>query len=323
MYLEAGLQMTQYVVKRILILIPVMLGVILILFALMYNLIGSSMQDMSISGGGDALDSFFSFFNIEGNFFSRYLRYCYNLFVRFEFGKSRNGLPVIDFLPMRIQLTALLTLLSSAITFLIGIPLGIYSAMRKNRWQDNSLTFLTMLLSSIPNYCLAFILCFCFVLRLKLLPTWGFSSPKHFVLPIATLSVAGIASLTRITRASMLEVFDESYITALRSKGLKERLVIFRHALKNAMVPVLSVFGAIVSQLLCGSIVVETYFAIPGLGVYMLSAVSGRDHFSLLGCAVIITLALLLVNLFSDIAYALVNPQIKQRYSTRADRKGA
>ena len=314
--------MTQYVIKRVLILIPVMLGVIFILFALMYNLTGSSMKYMPIDGGGDALDSVFSFFNIEGNFFSRYLRYCYNVFIRFEFGvSSENSRPVLNALPMRLQLTMLLTFLSTAVTFLIGVPLGIYSAMRKNRWQDNSISFITMLLSSIPNYCLAMILCVVFALRLKLLPLFGFQSPVNFILPVLALAVTGIATLIRITRTSMLEVLDEQYITALRSKGLKERMVIFRHALKNAIVPVVSVLGTIVAQLLCGSIVIESFFSIPGLGAYMLKSVSSRDHFALLGCTVFLTAMLLIVSLLSDIAYALVDPQIRQQYSRASARK--
>ena len=314
--------MTQYVIKRVLILIPVMLGVIFILFALMYNLMGSSMKFMPIDGGGDALDSFFSFFNIEGNFISRYLRYCYNVFVHFEFGvSSTSSRPVLNSLPLRVQLTATLTFLSAGITFLVGIPLGIYSAMRKNRWQDNSISFITMLLSSIPNYCLAMVLCVFFALRLRVLPLFGFQSPIHFFIPVSTLAVTGIASLIRITRTSMLEVFDEQYITALRSKGLKERMVIFRHALKNAMVPVVSVLGTIVAQLLCGSLVIENFFSIPGLGAYMLKSVGSRDHFALLGCTVFLTAMLLIVSLVSDIVYAAVDPQIRQRYSRASARK--
>ena len=314
--------MTRYVVKRVLILIPVMLGVIFLLFTLMYNLLGSSMRFMPIDGGGDALDSFFSLVNMNANFFSRYLRYCYNAFIHFEFGvSSANSLPVMNALPMRIRFTATLTFVSAAVTFIIGIPLGIYSAMRKNRWQDNAVSFITMLLSAIPNYCLAMILCVFFAMRLRILPLFGFQTPVHFILPIFALSVTGIASLIRITRASMLEIFDEQYITALRSKGLKERLVVFRHALKNAMVPIVSVIGNILAQLLCGSLVIENFFSIPGLGMYMLRSVSARDHFELLGCTVFLTAMLLVVSLFSDIAYAFLDPQIRQQYSGNSARK--
>ena len=314
--------MARYIIKRILILIPVMLGVVFILFALMYNLTGSSMSFMPISGGGDALDSFFEFFNINANFFSRYLRYCYNVFVHFEFGlSSTNSIPVINALPLRIKMTTSLTFISGGVTFLIGIPLGIYSAMRKNRWQDNAVSFITMFLSAIPNYCLAMILCVFFAMKLRILPLFGWQSPLHFVLPVLTLSVTGIASLIKITRASMLEVFDEQYITALRSKGLKERLVVFRHALKNAMVSIVSVLGNILAQLLCGSLVIENFFSIPGLGVYMLNSVGSRDHFALLGCTVFLTAMLLVVSLLTDVVYALVNPQIKRLYSGASARK--
>ncbi len=139
-------------------------------------------------------------------------------------------------------------------------------------------------------------------------------------MPVTVLSVAGISLLTRMTRASMLEVFDQPYITALRAKGLRERFIINRHALKNALVPVVSVFGAIISRLLCGSLVVENFFLMPGLGAYILGAVTHRDHNALLGSAVVLTVILLVVDLLADVVYALIDPQIKRRYSKGAER---
>jgi len=153
------------------------------------------------------------------------------------------------------------------------------------------------------------------VMYLRVLPLIiNYETPAAFILPALTIALGGAASVVRMARASMLEVLQQPFITALRSKGLPERYVIRRHALKNALIPVISVLGGLVSQLLCGSLVVEYFFGVPALGSFILKSVSSRDHMSILSGAVALTVIMAATNIVTDVLYAFVNPQIKLRY---------
>ncbi|MDR0838422.1 MAG: ABC transporter permease [Oscillospiraceae bacterium] len=297
-------------------IIPIILGVVFVIFLLLYAIPSGGLNMFPSAGKGDALDALFKLLHAGNNFFTKYLRYCYNVFILHDFGRaSGNSLKIIGELVMRTKLTLLLTGLGLAATLIIGVPIGIFSAVHQNKWQDNVIMFLVTLFSSIPNYCLAIILCIVFVLKLRVLPLIGFAGPIYFVLPTMTLSAGGIASVTKMTRASMLEVLDQQYVTALRSKGLKERAVVYFHALKNALVPIVSVLGTLTTQMLCGAVVVEHFFSIPGLGSYLLRSVNSRDVTSLLGCSVIIAFMLAALSVITDILYVFVDPQIKQQYT--------
>ena len=320
--------MTKYIAKRIIMIIPIILCVTLILFFLISLLAGANIGQMPIYGGGDSLDSVFSFFNASENLFTRYIRYCYNLFVHFDFGISKtSGLKLMREIPYRVRNTVLLLACSVGITLIVGIPLGVYAAVRKNRWGDRLVNVISLLFSSIPSYSLAFVIALLFAVYLRLVPVIStYKSPVAFFMPTLTVSLGGIASIARMTRTSMLEVLGQPYIEALRSKGLKEADVVYRHALKNALIPIASALGGLISQLLCGTFVVEHFFNLPGLGSYILRSVSSRDHFEVLGCTVILTIMLAITNIATDIIYMFINPQIKRRYSQPSGgrlRKGA
>jgi len=177
------------------------------------------------------------------------------------------------------------------------------------------MNIVTMVLSSVPVYALALVVAIVFVLQLRLLPMSPITvTPSVFFMPTLTIMLGGISSVARMTRTSILEVLDQPYITALRAKGLKESSIIFRHALKNAMVPVISVMGGFVSQLLCGTFIVERFFNIRGLGSYLLGAVGVRGHYEILGSTVILTAILAMLTIAADVLYVAVNPQIRRRY---------
>jgi ABC-type dipeptide/oligopeptide/nickel transport system permease component len=160
------------------------------------------------------------------------------------------------------------------------------------------------------------ILALVFCVSLRLLPILqSYTSPQAYILPAVTIALGGIASVARMARSAMLEVLEQPYITTLRSKGLGERSVVLKHALKNALLPIISTLGGFIAQLLCGTLVVEHFFNVPGLGSFMLTSISFRDHFEILGCAVILTIILMCLNLASDILYAFVNPKIRLRYA--------
>ena len=298
-------------------IIPILLGVIIILFLILYYIPASNVRFISMQGDGDFLDSVFSFFKAGENLITKYLRYCYNVFFKFDFGRSGRMLPRLTFeLKYRVSNTLKLLFSGVGAAMLVGIPLGVYSALRKHKTADRIISIITLILASIPSYSMAMLVTLLLVLSLNLLPLIpSYTSPVAFVLPMITISLGGISSIARMTRASMLEVLDQPYITALRSKGLGNTAIIWRHGLKNAFVPVVSILGGLIAQLLCGTFVVEYFFTVPGLGTLMLKSVSMRDHFAILGCTVVLTVILSVTNTAADILYALINPQIRLQYN--------
>jgi peptide/nickel transport system permease protein len=280
------------------------------------------MTMMPIYHGGDALDSFFSAIKAPDNFFAKFVRYIYNIIAYQDFGRStatKAGL--ISDISYRIQNTLFLLLSGVGVTMIIGIPTGIYAALRKGRAGDRAVSAVSLFLSSIPPYSIAMILTLIICVSLRWLPILSnYTTPQAYILPAATIAIGGIASVARMARSSMLEVLEQPYITTLRSKGLGERSVILKHALKNALLPIISTLGGFIAQLLCGTLVVEHFFNVPGLGSFMLSSLSFRDHFEILGSAVILTIILMCMNLVSDILYAVVNPKIRLRYAGKPAR---
>ena len=312
--------MVRYTVKRVLMMIPIILIVTLILFILLYSLTGSSIRLMPAYGGGDALDSMFDFFGAGDNLFTKYIRYCYNVFFHLDLGKSGNGrLDVASELGYRVNNTLLLLASGVGVTLAAGIPIGVYCSMHKDSKGDRIINVVSLFFSSIPNYAVAMSLALIFSVYLRIIPVLSdYTTPTAFILPTLTITLGGVASVSRMTRASMLEVLEQPYITALRSKGLKEAEVVYSHALKNALIPVISILGGLISQLLFGTIVVEYFFNTPALGTYMLRAVSGRDHFAILGCTVVLAVILTVLNIVVDLLYAIASPQIRLRYSGKS-----
>lgn len=315
--------MIKYSIKRIFMIIPIILGVTLVLFILLYSLSTSTIKGMPSYGGGDALDSIFGFFSAGDNFFTKYIRYCYNIFFHFNFGKNSATMRrLTEELSYRARNTLFILFSGAAVTMAVGIPAGVYSAARKDRAADRVLNTASLILSAIPNYAVATLLTLGLVVYIRLIPlfTTDYRSPVAYILPSLTIMLGGVASVLRMTRASMIEVLDRPYITALRSKGLKERDVIWKHALKNAAIPTVAVLGGLISSLLCGTLVVEYFFGVPGLGSFMLRGVALRDHIAILGCTVLMTVILSVINTIADIIYAFINPQIRLRYTARRGR---
>ena len=313
--------MVTYIIKRCLLIIPTLLGIALIILLLLNYVPGSDPNSFSSDGGGDARDSFFDTVGMDDGFAARYIRYFYNLIVKHEFGPANKGHSSIGTdLAYRLRYTLLLTGLSFLITFVVGIPLGIYSALKRGKWQDQAVSFLTLTLSSIPSYCLTLFLVIVFSLWLRLLPVSGIRDPGSFVLPTAVLSMGGIALTARMARSAVIEVLDKPYITALRAKGLSERKIIFRHVLKNSLIPVVSTLNNLTAQMLCSTLVVENFFSIPGLGAYLIAAVSVRNQHAILGCVLIISLLLMIFGIVADIMCMIFNPKMRTQY-TKASQK--
>jgi ABC-type dipeptide/oligopeptide/nickel transport system permease component len=211
-----------------------------------------------------------------------------------------------------IMISAQVGLVSVAMALVIGVPLGIVSALKQNSWVDYVAMFTSMLGVSIPNFLLGILLILFFALTLELLPTYGWGDDwKQVIMPAVTLGTNGMAIIARLTRASMLEVIRADYIRTARAKGLRESVVIIRHALKNSLIPVTTVLGPMMAAWLTGSFMVEWVFSIGGIGKYFITAVTDRDYTLIMGTILVYSMAVVVFNLLVDIAYGFIDPRIR------------
>ncbi|HDD25012.1 MAG TPA: ABC transporter permease [Chloroflexi bacterium] len=211
-----------------------------------------------------------------------------------------------------VMVSAQVGIVSIGLAILVGIPLGIISALKQNSWLDYIAMFISMLGVSIPNFLLGIGLILLFALKLGWLPTYGWGDTwKQVIMPAVTLGTGGMAIIARLTRASMLEVIRADYIRTARAKGLAERIVIVRHALKNALIPVTTVLGPMMAAWLTGSFMVEWVFSIGGIGKFFVTGVTDRDYMLIMGTIILYSVALVLFNMFVDIAYGLIDPRIR------------
>jgi ABC-type dipeptide/oligopeptide/nickel transport system permease component len=203
-------------------------------------------------------------------------------------------------------------LVSIGMALFIGVPLGIVSALRQNSTVDYVAMFFSMLGVSIPNFLLGILLILVFALTLEWLPTYGWGDNwQQVIMPAVTLGTGGMALIARLTRASMLEVIRADYIRTARAKGLREQIVVMRHALKNALIPVTTVLGPLMAAWLTGSFMVEWVFSIGGIGKFFVTAVTDRDYTLIMGTILLYSMAMVVFNLLVDIAYGFIDPRIR------------
>ena len=242
----------------------------------------------------------------------QYLNYWEGV-LRGDLGPSlRFNQSVTRLIAQRYPYTLQLTLAALLVAVLLSVPAGVRSAQRRNRWDDRLLSVVSLFGLSFPNFALGPILILFFSIYLGWLPVSGSGSVAHLVLPAITMGGALAAILTRMVRTSMLEELGQDYIRTARAKGLPERTVVYRHALRNAMIPVITVLGLQFGALLAGAIVTETIFSWPGIGRLTIQAISNRDYYLVQGCILAIGLTYLAVNFLTDLLYSVVNPRIRQ-----------
>lgn len=218
---------------------------------------------------------------------------------------------VLDEILLKLPATVKLAVAGLFISLLIALPAGILSALRKNTIIDSSCMFISLIGISIPNFWLGTLMIWFFALTLHILPSFGYGSLKHLVLPALTLGISMSAVTARLTRASLLEVLDTEYITAARARGFDERFVLFQHALKNALLPVLTFAGMQFGYLLGGAVIVETIFSWPGIGKLLVDSIFARDFSMVQGCVLFIAVLFSISNLAVDILYAVLDPRIR------------
>ena len=223
--------------------------------------------------------------------------------------------PVIEVFAERLPATLKLAFASIVIALLISIPLGIAAATHHRTWLDGSSVVLSMISVSMPAFWLGLLMIFAFSYRIKIFPSGGSGSLKHLILPALTLGTEQAGNLTRITRSSMLDVIRQDYLRTARAKGVSEKQVIRKHALKNALIPIITVLGSTLGNAFGGAVAIETVFAWPGIGRLTVAAINSRDMTLATGCIIMFTFMLNMTLLIVDIAYAYVDPRVKARYS--------
>lgn len=317
--------MLKYIVKRLLAMIPVLLGVTLIVFTLMYFSPGNPAQQLLGShASAEAVWNLEEELGLHGSYFERFFRYVKDVVFHFDFGNSyATGYPVMQEIMERFPYTLKLALISAAIAVAIGVAGGIISAVFQYSVFDNVATAISLIGVSMPNFWQGLMFIIIFSVQLKWFPPSGSYGPIYWVLPTATLGTSCAASVMRTTRSSMLEVIRQDYIRTARAKGQNEIVIVFKHVFRNSLIPIITVVGNQFGSLLGGSVLVESVFAIPGLGKYMIDSISQRDYPVVLGSVLFLAVCFSLVNLGVDILYSFIDPRVKSQYQSKSKRKKA
>jgi peptide/nickel transport system permease protein len=314
--------MLSYIGKRLLMIFPVILGVTFLIFTIMDLTPGD--PAMMILGEGARPEQYAALreeMGLNDPFFVRYFHYVANA-VRGDFGRSyRTNIPVFQEIATRLPYTLNLAVASTLIAIIVGIPIGVLSAVKQYTITDNIAVGTSLLLTSMPAFWLAMMLILLFSLKLRLLPSLGADSWRHFILPAIATSANTLASLLRMTRSTMLEVIRQDYIRTARAKGAKESRVIFGHALRNALLPVVTIIGVNFGIALGGTIVVEQVFALPGLGQLMLNAIRAKDTPMVIAAVLFAAIIASIVNLIVDVVYTYIDPRLRSKYVTLKTRK--
>ncbi len=305
--------MVKYIIKRVLWMIPLLLSVTIVIFTLMYFVPGDPAE---IVAGTDAdeedVELIREKLGLNEPYIVRLKNYMGNVFLRFDFGTSiKNGSDVKSDLLERFPRTLILTVYTLFLTVFIGVPLGMISAVNQNTKTDRIAMFFSLVAVSIPPFWMALMLVIVFALNLKLLPMMGIGGFKYYILPTVANSVIGIAMQARQTRSSMLEALNSDYMITCKAKGVPKSGLIFGHALPNASIPVITEMFFTLSGGVAGALVIENVFSIPGIGVYLVSALNNRDYPAVQGTVIFIAAFVCVLNLLTDLAYAAVDPRIK------------
>ena len=316
--------MLRFVVKRIIFMIPIILGINLLIFSIMYlSPNDPAFMVLGQNATNEAVEEWHEAPGLNDPFIVQYLRSLKDL-VTGNFGTSYvSGRPVINDFAMRFPVTLLLAVLGLMLAVAIGIPVGVFSAVKQYSLFDYMGLFSALIFAAIPSFWFALMLILLFSMKLQLFPVSGIDSAKSFALPTITIGVLSSAPILRMTRSTMLEVIRQDYIRTIRSKGAPELYVILKHALKNAMLPIITVCGMTFGGLLGGLVVAETVFAIPGVGVFLVEAVRNQDRPIVTVVVTLLACAFSIVNLIVDIIYAFLDPHIKSEFSKTRSRKGA
>jgi len=306
--------MARYVLLRVVGLIAVLLVVTIITFALMHDVPGGPWKYGERLASEEQLAALKAKYGLDKPVWQQYFIWLRGV-LRLDFGRSfqHPDETVLDLIKRTWPVTMHLGLMALALAFGIGIPLGIIAGLKQNTWIDYLATLLSIVGFVTPHFVWGILFILIFSLTLKWLPTGGWEGPRNWIMPAVVYSLAPMAAIARYTRASVLEVVHADYIRTARAKGLKERAIILRHMLPNAMIPLITALGPIVPDLITGSIFVEAIFRVPGLGQFWVTSTVARDYNMIIGLTVLWSVLIGTTYLVTDILYAYVDPRIRLR----------
>jgi ABC-type dipeptide/oligopeptide/nickel transport system permease component len=317
--------MGRYILKRLLWMIPVVLGVTILIFTLMYFIPGDPVQMMlgqdstpaQIAAKREAL-------GLNDPYLVRLGKFVGAIVLHFDFGESWvYHTPVTTELLHRLPRTLTIALICMLLQIFVGTPLGIIAEVNHNGLGDRVSMFIALFGISMPNFWIAMMLVLLFSVKLRWLPPYGIGGLEYYILPCIALSFPGIATQARQTRSSMLEVIRSDYITTARAKGMSELRILLRHALPNALLPVITVIGNGMGMLLAGAVVIESIFSIPGVGAYLVGGINARDYNIVQSSVIFLALAFAVIMLLVDLAYALIDPRIRAQFAGKRRRQHA
>ncbi|WKT75835.1 ABC transporter permease [Lysinibacillus fusiformis] len=303
--------MTLFILKRLAQIIPVTLGVTLVVFLIMQMIPGDPAIILAGEGASqETVNELRENLGLNKPLAIQYTDYIKNL-LQGDMGHSlKNNQPVFEEITARLPITIELAFYSILITIFLGLIAGIISAIRPYSFMDVGLMIVALLGISLPSFWLGILLMYVFSVQLHLLPVAGWDSAKHIILPAVTLGAGGAAIVARMTRSSMLEVVNQDYIRTAKAKGLKGYIIILKHALRNALIPVITVVGLQFGSLLGGTVLVESVFAVNGLGRMIVDAIRTRDIPIVQGGVLVASLIFVFINLFVDILYRIFNKRM-------------
>jgi len=310
--------MYRYVIKRLLFLIPTIFGVTFILFLVMNIAPGDPARALlGVSAPQADVDALNRELGYDRPFLEKYVTYIKNIVLHRDFGRSYyTKQSVFEEIWPRYIVTIKLAFWGVFVATLIGVPPGIYTAVKQYTLWDTIPSVIAFLISAIPAFVFGLLSLYLFSLKLNWLPSFGSSTYLHYILPTLTVAMSPAAQVMRFTKSSMLESIRQDYVRTARAKGAPERRVIMKHALMNALLPVITMTGLSLGMLICGAVVAEKMFSIPGIGSLIVDRIVYKDEPIILAGVILISICFTVVMLIVDITYALIDPRIKAKYTT-------
>lgn len=309
--------MIKYIAKRLILLIPILIGVAFIIFSIMELTPGDpAIRILGIEAPPEALEQLREQLGLNKPFFTRFFDYLLKIVTQFDFGISwRTKNPVFADIMPRIPVSVTLAYLGIIFATLIGIPLGVLSAVKQYSPSDNILRVLSTILVAFPTFWLAMLLILLFSSYLAILPSSGVASWKSYILPVITCGGPYGAAILRITRSTMLEEIRQDYVRTARAKGVPDKIITYKHALRNALLPVVTTIGQNFGAILGGSVVAESVFSLPGIGSLVILGIKSKDTPTVIASVLLIAFFFAIIMLAVDLIYAFIDPRIKAKYS--------
>lgn len=315
--------MFKFIVKRVLLIIPVLLGAIIVVFTINYfSTSDPAMIKLGIAASDpEKLAAMQHEMGLDRPYIVQLADYLWGL-CRGDLGESYiYSKTVWELISARLPNTLKMSVGAVVLAVVIGIPLGLLAALKQNTAIDYITTSFAILLNAMPGFLVGVVLMLVFAVQLKWFPVSGADSWQSFVLPVVAAGVGPITQNARMTRSSVLEVIRQDYVRTARAKGVSERTVIWRHVMRNALIPIITLIGASLGTCVAGSVVVEIIFNIPGMGMLIKSSIGSQDYITVQGCVVICALVVTVMNLLTDLTYAAVDPRIRAQYTAGSKRR--